>query len=495
MRIPALLLSGTLMMQTVATMNAATQLVALPAKSPLVTIKIVFRTGSASDPAGKPGLAALTAAMLAGGGTKSKTYKQIVDAFYPMATSVSSQTDKEMVTFSGVTHIDNLDGFYSLFREMLLDPGWRADDLERLRDDQINFLRVALRGSNDEELAKEVLYNEIYQDHPYGHHNRGTVASLRKITIEDMRKFYSEHFTRANLIIGIAGGYPGTFAKKIESDFAKLPKGTVAPVKLPEPKVPEGIRVAMVEKQTRSVAYSIGFPIGVKRGDPDYPALLLAQSYFGQHRNSSGRLSNHMRESRGLNYGDYAYIEYFPRGMFLFDPDPNLARRQQIFQIWIRPVEPENAHFALRLAVFEFDHLIKEGISEEDFNRTRSFLTKYVNLLMKTKNAELGYAIDSKVYGIPEYAAYVKSEIAKLTRDGVNQAIRKHLRTDNLDIVVVAQNCEALKQKLAASTPSPITYNSPKPEAIMAEDKIVQDWPLAIKPDAIKIVPADQIFE
>ena len=72
-------------------------------------------------------------------------------------------------------------------------------------------------------------------------------------------------------------------------------------------------RLTMVEKDTRSVAYSIGFPIDVKRGHPDYPALLVAQAYFGQHRTSGGRLYNRLREIRGLNYGDYAYIEYFPQ--------------------------------------------------------------------------------------------------------------------------------------------------------------------------------------
>ncbi|PYR37241.1 MAG: hypothetical protein DMF90_07560 [Acidobacteria bacterium] len=56
---------------------------------------------------------------------------------------------------------------------------------------------------------------------------------------------------------------------------------------------------------------------------------------------------------RGLNYGDYAYIEAFPRGMFQFFPDPNIARQRQIFEIWIRPVVPVNAHMALRIAVSE----------------------------------------------------------------------------------------------------------------------------------------------
>lgn len=477
------------------TLHAATQVITLPANSPLVTIKIVFRTGSASDPAALPGLAAITADMLADGGTKNRTYKQIIDAFYPMATSVSSQVDKEMITFSGVTHIDNLEAFYAIFREMLLEPGWREEDFQRLRDDHKNFLRVSLRGSNDEELGKEVLYNQIYQNHPYGHHNIGTVTAIDKITLADMRKFYKDHFTRANLIIGVAGGYPESFAKRVEADFAKLEKGSENPPKLPTPKAPEGTRVTMIEKNTRSVAYSIGFPINVKRGDPDYPALLVAQSYLGQHRNSGGLLYNHMREARGLNYGDYAYIEYFPNGMFLTEPETNLARRQQIFQIWIRPVEPVTAHFTLRLAMFEFDRFLKEGLSEEGFQRTRSYVTKYTNLLLKTKDAELGYAIDSKVYGIPEYTTYVRNSLAKLTRDDVNRAIRKHLRTNNLDIVVVAQGCEALKKKFAGNDPSPMTYNSPKPEEILAEDKTVQAWKLPIEAAAVKIVPVDKVFE
>lgn len=99
------------------------RVVQIPSKSPLVTIRIVFRTGAASDPADKPGLAALTAAMLSDGGTREMTYKQIVDAMYPMATSVTSQVDKEMITFSAATHVDNLEAFYKIFRAMLPQAG------------------------------------------------------------------------------------------------------------------------------------------------------------------------------------------------------------------------------------------------------------------------------------------------------------------------------------------------------------------------------------
>jgi zinc protease len=243
------------------------------------------------------------------------------------------------------------------------------------------------------------------------------------------------------------------------------------------------------------VAYSLGFPIDVRRGHPDFPALLVAQAYFGQHRNSGGRLYERMRQQRGLNYGDYAYIEYFPQGMFRMEPAPNLGRSSQIFQIWIRPLEPPTAVFGLRLALFELDHLIEHGLSEEVFQRTRSFVQKYTNLLMKTNAAELGYLIDSRYYGIPDYKTYIQTGLAKLTREDVNRAIRKHLQSKNLQIVVVADATEELKRKLVSGEPSAMTYNSPKPEAILEEDKAVGRYPLQISADSVKIVPVEEVFE
>ena len=123
-------------------------------------------------------MAALTAAMLAQGGSRTMTYEQIVEAMYPMATSFGWQIDKEMTVFTGTTHVDNLDKYYGLISQMLLDPGFRADDFSRLKTDAVNFLKVSLRESNDEELGKEYLYNIIYDGHPYEHHNMGTVSSL-----------------------------------------------------------------------------------------------------------------------------------------------------------------------------------------------------------------------------------------------------------------------------------------------------------------------------
>jgi zinc protease len=232
----------------------------------------------------------------------------------------------------------------------------------------------------------------------------------------------------------------------------------------------------------------------VKRGDPDYPALLVMTSWLGQHR-QGGRLFTRMRELRGLNYGDYAYIEYFPRGMYRFEPEPDIARHQQIFQIWIRPVEPPNAVFAVRLAMYELDKLVKKGIPDAEFQKTRSFLSKYINVLTKTKSSELGYAIDSLYYRTPAYNDYIKAALAKLTVADVNAAIRQHLRADDVEIVGVGKDTDAIRAGLLGDGPSPVTYNAAKPQDILDEDQIVERFPLHLRPQDVTVVPVATVFE
>lgn len=469
--------------------------VLLPGTSPLVTFRILFTTGSAFDPPGKEGLAALTASLLAEGGTRSMSYDQIVQALYPMASSVNSQVDKEMTVFTGTTHIENLDRYYALLKDMLLDPGFRPEDFKRLREDAINYLRVSLRESNDEELGKEHLYNMIYAGQPYGHDNEGRVSSIEKLTIDDVRNFYLNHYTASNLVIGLAGGYPKEFSEKVEKDFEKLPAGMSDRKHFDYPKLASGTHIDILTRDTRSTAISLGFPIDVARSSKDWAALALVASYFGQHRSSNSYLYQRLREARGLNYGDYAYIEYFPRGMSLMTPDPNLARQQQIFQIWIRPVEAQNGLFSLRAALYEYDKLIRDGISQQAFETTREFLTKYSNVLTQTQTARLGYALDSRFYGTPDYNSYLKMQLAKLTLSEVNAAIRRHLKTDNMRIAVVTKNSETLREAILKNTPSAITYNSPKPKAIMDEDKIIETYKVNVRPEDIRVVPVTQVFE
>ena len=175
--------------------------------------------------------------------------------------------------------------------------------------------------------------------------------------------------------------------------------------------------------------------------------------------------------------------------------DPNLARQQQIFQIWVRPVEPENGVFALRAVLYEYDKLVRDGMSREAFDATREFLGKYANILTQTYDARLGYALDSRYYGIADYNTYLRDALSKLTLDDVNRAVRQHLKTDLMRIVIVTKNAQVFRDAVVTNEPSPIAYNSPKPAALMDEDKVIQAYRLNVRPEDVIVVPVERVFE
>ncbi|NOU51554.1 insulinase family protein [Pseudoalteromonas sp. JBTF-M23] len=464
--------------------------------SPLVDMNLLFYTGAAADPDGKKGLAAMTAAMVANGGSQSKAYKDIQKALYPIAGSFDYQIDKEMLSLRGRVHKDNLDQWYTLVSDQLLNPGFREDDFNRLKKEMLDNIKASLKSSNDEELGKEVLYHKLYQGHPYASYNYGDLSDLESLTLDDVKAFYAEHFTQAKLNVGITGAMPQEVKDKLFMDLAKLPKGDEKRLTIPDAPKLKGRHAAIVEKSAKSTAVSFGFPIDTIRSNKDWTALWLVRSYFGEHRNSNSFLYQRIREVRGMNYGDYAYIEYFPRGMFQTKPDANLGRSEQIFQVWLRPLRSNNdAHFATRVAMYELDKLIKEGMSEQDFTATRNFLSNYVAQLVASQDRQLGYALDSQFYNIDNFVDYVREQLASLTVDDVNRVISENLQTQNIQYVFVTGDGTDMQQRLAQEISSPLSYNSEKPEQLLAEDKQIADYKLNIPSENIEVLDVKTVFE
>jgi len=465
-------------------------------KSPLITFRIAFDAGSINDPAGKKGLTMLTASMISEGGTKKRSYKEIVDAFYPMATSVSIQVDKEMTTLIGTVHKDNLDEFYSLMVEMLLEPGFRQEDFERLKTNQINYLEKQLRGNDDEELGKEALNAFMYPGHPYGQPVEGLVRDLKSITLDDVKAHYKRIFTRDNVTLGLAGGYDDDLVQRALGDLSKLPSGSPPAIEVRKTQPIKDIEVLAVEKECRSTAVSMGYPIAVTRSDPDFYPLLVANSYLGEHRTFNGVLMIRMRELRGLNYGDYSYIENFIQDGGSTFPVPNIPRRQQHFSIWIRPVQHKNRHFAIRLAIRELKKLVEDGISDKDFELTRKFLKNYSRLWAQSQSRRLGYLLDSRFYGTDDFLATLPERLDKLTVDDVNAAIRKYLDYRNIKIAVITKGASDLLNDLITNKPSPIEYDAENmPPEILEEDKLIAVFPLKINREKSRVVSADDLFE
>jgi len=464
--------------------------------SPLIDVNFLFYTGAAADPVGKKGVAALTARMLTQGGSETRSYQDIKKGLYPLAGRFSSQLDKEMMSFTGRIHKDNATQWYTLISDQLLNPGWREDDFKRLKKELIDGIKSGLKSSNDEELGKEVLYSELYQGHVYENFNSGDLSDLAAITIEDVKAFYRSQLTQAKLNLGITGAIPNDLKAQLMSDLATLPEGDEKRLTIAKAPVLKGHHATIVEKNAQSTAVSFGFPIDTIRSDKDWAALWLVRSYFGEHRSSNSYLYQQIRQARGMNYGDYSYIEYFPRGMYQTKPDANLGRSSQIFQVWLRPLRSNNdAHFATRAALYELDKLIENGMSEKDFQATRNYLTNYAPQLVASQDQQLGYALDSEFYQTEEFVKYVRGEFEKLSLADVNRVIKENLQTDDIHYVFISGDGKDMKKRLLSEQVSPLKYNSDKPAELLATDKIIESYKLTLPKKNVEVIAIDKVFK
>ncbi len=134
------------------------EVVTLPSStSPLVSVRLMFDVGSIHDPEGKEGLAALTALMIGQGGTRKRSYSDMLDTFYPMAATILPDIDREVTVFYGTVHRDELDGYTALLEEALLQPAFAESDFTRNKEELVAYLTNTLRSGSDELLGLEAI--------------------------------------------------------------------------------------------------------------------------------------------------------------------------------------------------------------------------------------------------------------------------------------------------------------------------------------------------
>ena len=100
------------------------------AHSPLIAFRILFNSGTINEAEGKDGIAAITASVMAQGGTGEMSYNDVVQALYPMAANIDVQINNEVTVFIGNVHADHLEEFYGIFSNLILNPSWNESDFK-----------------------------------------------------------------------------------------------------------------------------------------------------------------------------------------------------------------------------------------------------------------------------------------------------------------------------------------------------------------------------
>lgn len=471
---------------------------------PVTAFNVTFRVGSADDPKGLEGLAALTAKLLREGGVRAwqgqpaRTRAELEEFLFPFAAEIEAGVGKEQISFTVTSSATDSTVIFKTLAQILLAPAFDESEFERLRAEALDALGKQWPREDEEELGKAALDRLVWgKGHPYAHVVDGTVAGVKSITLEKLRKFYADAFTQKRLTVGVAGVVSPSLEKQVRGVFKGLPVGATVRTSIASAPEQQGLRLLIVKGPFDATGVHLGEPLAINRASaPEIDRLYLASLAFGKHRSFVGRLMKIVREIRSLNYGTFSYVEDFPGGGRSLVEPTQAARTRQAFTVWGRPTPLENGCFLLRLLHREVSGLVEKGLTPAEFRLGQSHLVGNAPLLGTGLERRLGYAIDSKFYGIQgDYLKRLQRNARSATRAAVNAAIKKNIDPRRMAIVVVTPNPEKFKEQILGAS-CPVTYaeGSSKPESILNEDKQIATYKLPLSAEQIEIIDSEELF-
>lgn len=457
---------------------------------PVIHFKVVIKSGSMDDPEEKEGLAYFVANLLRRG-TKSFSRDQIEEMLDFISARLDIRTEKEVIVISGTTLKENLDKFYQIFCEVILDPTFPEEEIEKMKVDQLNAIDNIKQ--DDTELTACVFENFLFRGHPYGHLVQGKISSVKSFTRQDAIDFYDKHFLRNNIILGIAGDFDERIKNAFVTDLSGLEKGELSSDEMTLPQL-VGKKVLLIEKDRRAQTHlRIGHPLTITRKDPDFVPLHLANTYLGRHRESLGRLYQTVRSERGLSYGAYSYTEHFQQAGWSKLALPNIPRQAQYFSMWIYP-KSTNAKFVIGLALKELSDLVSQGINEKAFNFIRNFEKNHLPFDLETPERKLGLLMDEEFYRNFGFWENFEKRVEEVSSEEVREVVKRYLSADNFAIVALVSDGEEFKRELL-SDETKIEYPSGvDPNALKSADEKIKAFNLNLKPENFEIVRVEELF-
>ncbi len=472
------------------------RLITLPdATVPNVYFQITVATGAADDPLGKEGLASLTAKSLAEAGADDRTGQQVKQALYPTGNSIETVVDREWTTFRLTCHRDQAALCMDVIADVVLKPRFDSADVDRVRDAAEYAVGEGLL-ADEEALAFEALNAWLYEAHPYGHPVDGRTGVLPLLSHTAAQEFHKAHYVREAMVAGLAGNFDSEIQSAFEQRLLEAPAQRKPERALQRPLPVSGRSLLVIDTDTPVTGYMFGQPSQVDRNHPDWPALYLAFVALGEHRQSHGRLFREIRTARGLNYGDYAYIEsYVQRGSSAM-PEQGVLRQQPMTYFWLRPTGVENGAFTLKLALAELEDFAATGLTSAEFDDIRTYALRRLPLFARDPGRRLAFAIEAEASGTPNPLELLPETLPKLTVEQLNQAIAKNIRPSDLKIVAVSGEAESLVTQLLEEKPTPIVYaDGIQPTAEQAaRDSEVAARSIAVGASNAKTSPAEGIF-
>lgn len=387
---------------------------------PMVSVDVSVRGGSVFEPAGKEGLAQMTARLLdeGAGELKAKAYK---DALEGIGARLSADADSQDITLRLMTLQEHAGRAFELLGMALCVPRFDVDALKRVREGMLADIR---QGDEDPATVAWRLFRPaVYGGHVYGNSGEGTLESVGKLAENDVRAWHRDNFTKENMVVAVVGAIgAGEVMRLVDAATDGLFRGSgrAAVRQGPAATIPRIVRSPMDVPQGTVLMGHLGF----SRDDPDYYALLVMNEILGGGVLTS-RLGADVREKHGLAYDVRSVNSPLPHnGMFYVSFATDNAK----------------VEMALSLVRKHLNLIRDELVPQDELDDAKAYLVgsfplrtdsnaKLLNMLAMMQGEGLG----------TDYLERWPERIAAVSADDVQRVARRLIQPDGMVLTVVGR--------------------------------------------------------
>jgi zinc protease len=406
-------------------------------EQPAVTVRLVLTAaGAANDPAGKPGVAAMTADLL-NQGTAKRSAQQISEAIDFVGGSLSASAGSDSTGVTATVVKKDLALAMDLLSDVTLNAAFQEEEIARRRQQLLSNLHVQY--SDADYLATVIFDRVLFGAHPYGLPSEGTPESVRKIERADLVRFRGTYYAPNLALLAFAGDItPEAAFAAADKYFGAWTRKEAPAARAGAPQQARGHHVFIVDKPDAVQTQIRVGRMGIRRNDPDFIPLVVTNRIFGGGFNS--RLSTEVRIRKGLTYGAYSNFESAKQGGSFVAA--TFTRTEATVE-------------ATRLVVDLVNKMATGEVTQAELDFARDYLAGVYPIQSETPEQVAGRILTVADYNLPaDYNDTYPQKVLAVGPAEVKAMAGKYFTTQNLEIVVVGnakEFREALKREFAGA--------------------------------------------
>ena len=413
--------------------NGMTVLLMEQHEVPVVSFNLIVNAGSVADPAGKEGVASLTAELLRKG-TRARTADQISSEldFIGGLLNVSATYDYTVATAEFVKK--DLSKGLELLADVLLNPQFPQDEVTKLVKQRVD----GTKASKDQ--AQAVIGNYysayLYGAHSYGRPSGGDEKSLASINRDDVLKFYQTYFSPSNTILAVAGDFSSVeMERALTEKFGGWPAKPAPPIRVADVTPSSGKKLLLVDKPDSTQTFFVIGNAGISRTNPDRFYVRVINTLFGGRFTSM--LNTELRIKTGLSYGARSsFSERRVPGPFMIS---TFTRN-------------ESTEKAIDLTLEVVKRLHEKGVTEEELKSAKTYIKGQFPPTIETTDQLAAAIAQLELYDLDESEiSGLYAKIDAMTMADAQRVIKQYFPLDNLVFVLIgkAEEINKVAQKYA----------------------------------------------